>query len=822
MSSSNNLNLPAEIWCQIFSLLSTDDRLNVRLTCCHFYGLCNEFQVQRHEELVFHGDLNTGPALQWLSSSSKKVRNIRFNHVHVGDTILPYFEEHGGNIHSLSLENCKFEPRLFKSLLEQCSALQSFLLQVPRRNWSEEIDPQWSNQIFLQFLALFPRVKRLDLQFDVDESFDNLSLIPSDIASDNQFTASCIYDRILALKDQLEKLRLHFYTTDGSYSYSTIPVVEKIANIGMMNLKELSLNFEDNPYSLIPNPYNFSVCEPLNKACFEALVRSRLTRLKLEAHVRVDFEELSLKDTFPPNYLLKHFSIGTTSNDEDEIGLTEFLLTEFKFPLLKSLTICLNCSCIDFEKFLKILRQTPQVKFIKLQCLATIVPFEDLSRMVQILPNLCHIVIRDSERTNNYVRRPIDTSEYLHLFEVSVLPPLLFQNRHVDSLGQPEVQSITFFHPHLSQLSRFSCTEFRIDSTFLLSPGGHGSAASAKEIFTFSHSAASYIVVQFTKVTMSKLIYQQKFGAKFFHFLSTDDRLNIRLTCRHFYGLCNEIKVQRHEELVFHGDLNTGSALQWLSSNPRKVWNIRFNHVHIGDTILPYFQEHGGNIHSLSFQNCTFEPGLFRSLLEQCTALQSFLLEMPIIREEDPDPHVFCDIRALSANSITFEQRPIISSQHLCIYDRMLVLRNQLERLRLHFYSTHYAYSYSTIPLVGKIAEIEMRNLKELSLNFIESSKSLTPNPYRTFKHLTHIHCKFGSHLKTSPSTEIQLILNTIPGLVSLVYIFCDYSVGEPLNKACFQALVRSRLTRLKLQYDVRTDFPKAFLGGHFTTQIIF
>ncbi|KAM7249237.1 hypothetical protein ACFE04_003756 [Oxalis oulophora] len=534
--------------------------------------------MQRHSSSTkrgsgFHGNLNTSSALQLLSSSPRKIRNIRFNHVHIEETLVPYFEKHGGNIHSLCLERCKFEPGSFKGLLEHCSALRRLVLEMPFiykespyqrffRDIQEmsgnfitfkqvvdikllvggvystaEISPRWTNQLFLQFLALFPNVKRLDLEFNILKSFDHLSRIPLDIASDNQFTASCIYDRILALRNQLEQLRLHFYSTQLAYSYSTIPLVEKITEIEMTNLKELSLNFRHDSLSLTTKPLgtfknlthihcefsnispsfeiefilntiprlrsltylfsDFSVYKPLGKACFEALVRSRLTKLRLAA----DFKELSLRDTFQPNYFLKCFSIGTRSNkvsllfashfrslehitfsavgektlhtifkiqtnlrslrlhngecdnsfresrkftnytgykqflqnddlshnrilphlthlhiNEDQIGLTEFLLTEFKFPLLKSLTICLHRRGIDFKQFLKILTHIPQVKFVQLHCITTPVPFDQLSRMVRRLPNLCHLAIRDTIYARE--NRPKDTSEYHQLFNL--------------------------------------------------------------------------------------------------------------------------------------------------------------------------------------------------------------------------------------------------------------------------------------------------------------------------------------------------------------------------------------------------------------------
>ncbi|KAM7249235.1 hypothetical protein ACFE04_003754 [Oxalis oulophora] len=48
---------------------------------------------------------------------------------------------------------------------------------------------------------------------------------------------------------------------------------------------------------------------------------------------------------------------------------------------------------------------------------ATVVTFETLLKIVQTLPNLSHIAIWDTSCMNNHLRRPVDTSEYLQLFE---------------------------------------------------------------------------------------------------------------------------------------------------------------------------------------------------------------------------------------------------------------------------------------------------------------------------------------------------------------------------------------------------------------------
>lgn len=568
-------SLPNEILREIFSYLLADDRKNVRLTCRQFYELCDELCVQGSEEVVFHVNRNAGSALQFLSSSRRRIRNIRLNGVHINDVnFLPFFENHGCNIHSLILKQCVFGPGLLRSIMQQCSALRSIVLVLSDpvhfqhvfddiRAMSENsitynevvelklqmvyvypvYQTKMSNLRFLQFFSLFPNVRRVNLEFIVNDTFNYLSTSPSCIMSNSRFTLSCVYDRIKAVRSQLEKLRLHFYGFEH-----TLETTEEFTKIEMENLKELSLNWIDHSHSLSTNPFpvfknvthfccdfcsNYphisasaviqlilctiteirtivlNVSEfPITKQCFEALVRSRLTKLEiiifnpLDAFfndIYLNFEWSSLESTLVPNNKMRDLWINdgyypfalefakyfrgieriafldveeptlhsifkmlnnlrnlklinsyrendhcgpnssfieyTTyqqylQNDdlsqyrllpyltdldirEDHVSLTNFLLREFAFPQLRSLTIIIYDKDEEerdedeeerdeeqSHQLWPILMKLTQLRYIKLELEKFSISFQEILVLVQSLSNLRDICIKTDLQEN--------------------------------------------------------------------------------------------------------------------------------------------------------------------------------------------------------------------------------------------------------------------------------------------------------------------------------------------------------------------------------------------------------------------------------------
>ncbi|KAK7604741.1 hypothetical protein V9T40_005927 [Parthenolecanium corni] len=600
----NRINLLDEIWSEIFTYLPAKDRLSIRLTCSRFNRLCDEISILENEVMVFHGDINARSALQVLTHSSRKVRNIKFIWINIREEALffPFFDKHGGDIHSLSFDDCRFGPRLFGGILERSKTLHNFVLELKRFSYTPKfiisgelyqplndiavliersvtldkvenltvnmlVHPtlintrNMSNQLFLQFFALFPQVRRVDLQFDIYYILSTqLSTNPSDIMSNDQFTLSCIYDRILAMRHQLEKLRLQFnfhnYSRTilspsrrlygGNFRFRlqpclTLQSMEKITQIEMSNLKELSLNWIDSSHSFTTNPFqvfrnvthfDYDFDNPsippstamhlllntitglrsltfsahnfcMSKQCFEALVRSQLTSLKIIEPenfyaLKVDFEPSSLDATLHPNYVLKRLSInekyaqpltllfstyfrsleriifpevceetlhtivkyqrnlrrlrlynGARSHrqlehcifrdhsvykeylenddlsqhrllpnlthldiDEDKIGLTNFLLSEFVFPRLQSLVIKIKeIGEEDLKQFwhTSILSKIPHLSYIELQLLPAIHSFQQVLVLVRSVSTLRQIFMTDETPQ-------FHASEYRQLF----------------------------------------------------------------------------------------------------------------------------------------------------------------------------------------------------------------------------------------------------------------------------------------------------------------------------------------------------------------------------------------------------------------------
>lgn len=557
-------DLPDEIWCQIFGCLPLDARKNVRLTCRRFYESCNNIRLLKDEEIVINGNLNTGNPFQQLSSSHRKLWNIKLNRVQITHTISSFFEKQGGNIRSLTLYKCKFTPGSLRTIIEHCKTIHSISLvlsycdedkyyqyvfddfealgnnsftcdDVTDLTLNIHRNSCISNRIFLQMFLLFPNVRRVDLEFEVGEKFNQLSRMGGHVMSNSNFNFSCIYNRILAMRNQLEKLRLHFsfYRHQSGLS---IQILNKITEIEMKNLKELSLNwinssavFAENPFlgfksltqfdcdfgynltaqvspllelllstitelrSLALRAFYFS----MSKECFAALVRSKLVALNIETIRAANFElpSLEIENDLAPNYTLKHLNIDAEHRDlfvlfptyfrrlehikfpevhngilqnifeyqtnlhslklyngneyhdwypdcpfieygtfqqylqngdpsqcrdlrylthldivEDKLCLTNFLLGEFKFPKLKSLSISVMLERKENEQFWQIIQKMQQLEYLKLK-LQFAMSIQQWLVLFRALSELRHIYIQDMAKS-------FDSLEYRQFFNV--------------------------------------------------------------------------------------------------------------------------------------------------------------------------------------------------------------------------------------------------------------------------------------------------------------------------------------------------------------------------------------------------------------------
>ena len=106
---------------------------------------------------------------------------------------------------------------------------------------------------FLHIFALFPEIKRLDLEFRLYREGDKPTVY-SNALSPTDFTFSCIYDQLTEMGHQLQKLRLYLKYEDEEFSWQNnlrlngLQGSFNISRIEMENLKDLSINL---PLSLI-------------------------------------------------------------------------------------------------------------------------------------------------------------------------------------------------------------------------------------------------------------------------------------------------------------------------------------------------------------------------------------------------------------------------------------------------------------------------------------------------------------------------------------------------------------------------------------------
>ena len=193
--------------------------------------------VCKKPKAVFYGNLNTDSALEFFSSCEEgKIWNIELNTVHLmDDSILSFFKKQEVKMRSLILNNYTVAPGLLKSIIESCENLVEFSLSFSSHfktycaytdklaivfndfkalqesgiicqsvtnftfqfNILEHNDPIFTltNKKFLDFFAVFPNVKKLDLTFLVNSSYNcnQFSTVFSNVKLDKQLSFSCIY-----------------------------------------------------------------------------------------------------------------------------------------------------------------------------------------------------------------------------------------------------------------------------------------------------------------------------------------------------------------------------------------------------------------------------------------------------------------------------------------------------------------------------------------------------------------------------------------------------------------------------------------------------
>lgn len=340
-----------------------------------------------------------------------------------------------------------------------------------------------------------------------------------------------------------------------------------------------------------------------------------------------------------------------------------------------------------------------------------------------------------------------------------------------------------------------------------------------------------------------------------------DDRKSVRLTCSRFYDLCNDKYIQSKEVITFNGYINTVPAILSLSDVYRKSWTIKLSSVHVtDDSILSLFEKQGTNVRSLIFHECQFTPGLFKSIIEHCIelcnialifstenssveyvlndfkALESssisrpsvidFSLKMPIDNDEIVITNlkflrfftVFPSIKRLDLEigiSSIFNQFSTISADirsdtvfsFSSVYSQLLVMSNQLQKLRLKFVNYRsFAYSGLSVESLIKISNIDLKNLEEFSLSWINLERNVSVmHALMELKNLTHFECDFKYRLPTDGlfSKFLQLLLNTSHSLYSLKFKYIKFRMDCDL----FQVLVKSKLKTLSIDNVRTTEF---------------
>lgn len=309
IAENHTMNLPDEIWSEVFSYLPLQDRKNVRQICHQFYDACNTYYIQKNEEIAFYGNINTHSAIQCLCNSSRRTWNIKLCDLILKEDYLPFFEKHGADIHSLILDNCFISCGILQVILEPCTNLRIFTLILNNdykfsaakqtdigavieavqksgivctnvEDFTLELTnysvPTLTNKTFISHFRVFPNIKKFDLTLVVDRDFEESNLVYYDATSNKLFSASCIYDQIISIR-HLEKLALNIWKSECD-RFSPVIILNKIFYVQMEKLKNLSFNCK-NIFIFFESSQNYEYLTHLDCDLSEAPVSTQILNI---------------------------------------------------------------------------------------------------------------------------------------------------------------------------------------------------------------------------------------------------------------------------------------------------------------------------------------------------------------------------------------------------------------------------------------------------------------------------------------------------------------------------------------------------------------
>lgn len=307
------------------------------------------------------------------------------------------------------------------------------------------------NASFLNFFAVFPNIKELDLMFpdlDCAESQNHFSTISADVTSKTEFTFASIQNALSKISHQLEKLSLfvgHWRNESNDIGIARSSNV--VAGMKMEKLKRLSLmwpvawdasttnpllplrhvtdlsctlgntigehfnypGFVQHVLNTCTNLYSLGIYHPdrnsfvLTKDCFKTLVRSQLRTFSIDFNLQIDFEPSSLENHIQPNHTLKSYEYYECS------FIVNLLFTRY-FRGLEKLIICAyDCNTDDIDtgilsnifryqtKLLHLAFETSEFPFSSLTVLKLAEWLQNEDQLPRQLDNLTHLCFLNCE-----------------------------------------------------------------------------------------------------------------------------------------------------------------------------------------------------------------------------------------------------------------------------------------------------------------------------------------------------------------------------------------------------------------------------------------
>lgn len=183
------MNLPFQVLVYLFKYLPKSDRRAASEVCRSWYLAANDHYFMKNKVVVFYktGLNDENSPLDIFENSSVIYYNYEFNEVEISSKLNGFWDQMGGTIKTVKLQNSDVCEKVFVYMLEKCAYL-------------EALGVQSCKELFMSGRLLEGKTEGL-----LSNSLENLKILSF---LGNQYLTDALFDRFVSAAPSLEELNL--------------------------------------------------------------------------------------------------------------------------------------------------------------------------------------------------------------------------------------------------------------------------------------------------------------------------------------------------------------------------------------------------------------------------------------------------------------------------------------------------------------------------------------------------------------------------------------------------------------------------------------